>query len=755
MDGVLGRIDTGGFFAAASEPMCVLDTRGRLLAVNPAWTQALGWSGREAEGARVVDLAHPGDRAAIEAALAALARGDAVSGLSARCRRREGGFRWLDWGALRAGPDGLIRAVVRDARSQPRRRTLERLSEVAARTTNLVVVCDARRRIEWVNPAFERVTGWSLREARGRSPGTLLRCPETDPATIEQLRTALDRGEAIRVEIQNAARDGRRYWTDLDIQPVRDEEGALDGFVSVQTDITERRAAAEALRESEARFRSLFEALPDGVMLVNGETLAVEDCNEAGARMFGWTRETITGLTMPQVEATLDADEVRALHAHVRAEGRSDFETRMRRTDGETFPAAVTVLALEGGDGVRFLGVLRDISDHHAQRAAIEQARRSAEAASAAKSQFLAMMSHEVRTPLNGVLGMAEALDRRLVDPEALRMVSVIRDSGEALLTVLNDILDLSKIEAGRLVLEAAPFDPVEAARRVAALHRPLAEEKGLTLRLATSPDAAARREGDAHRFMQILHNLVSNAVKFTPRGGVAVTISVDGDRALRLVVEDTGVGMSPAETAQAFDPFSQADSSTTRRFGGTGLGMSIVRRLGRLMGGDATLASTPGVGTVVTVVLPLPEAAPEAAPETGGGADAPGPIVAPPPMRVLAADDNEINRMVLEQMLAGLGVTCDMVDGGRAAAAMAAERRYDALLLDIAMPDMDGIETLAAIRAQEAGRGAAPAPAIAATANAFPHQIAAYRAAGFAAHISKPLSTASLAAALRSVAPA
>ena len=379
---------------------------------------------------------------------------------------------------------------------------------------------------------------------------------------------------------------------------------------------------------------------------------------------------------------------------------------------------------------------------------ALYSAMRQAEEANRSKSTFLANMSHEIRTPMNGILGVAEILDAQVSDPEHKRLVATMRDSGEVLMNILNDILDVSKIEAGKLELDAQPFRPVDLARRVEALHTDRASAKGISLAVMTGRDAEQECLGDGHRILQVLNNLVSNAIKFTEAGEVSVSLRGGGDRPLLIEVRDTGIGMSEEQIARIFDDFVQADSSTTRRFGGTGLGMAIVRKLIEAMGGDVDLNSRPGAGTLVRVTLPV---APGASRPAVRPATAPGPAdgTGLGGVRVLAADDNRTNRLVLQAMLHSLGTEATIVETGEAAVEACADTRFDVLLLDISMPGLDGIETLAALRAQEARAGLPPTPALAVTANAMKHQIALYLGQGFAGHIAKPIRSADLAAAI------
>jgi CheY-like chemotaxis protein len=353
-------------------------------------------------------------------------------------------------------------------------------------------------------------------------------------------------------------------------------------------------------------------------------------------------------------------------------------------------------------------------------------------------------MSHEMRTPLNGVLGMAGVLERQIGDPEHAAMLGVIRDSGEHLLAVINDILDLAKIEAGQLTLVPGALCLIEVAERVLALHRIRAEAKGLALRFElTGHEAAAKRLGDEQRLVQILHNLVGNAVKFTDSGEVVLRIAAGPGSQLVIEVADTGIGMTDADMSRVFGEFIQVHAGMTRRYGGTGLGLAIVRRLVRLMGGEVTLSGAPGKGLVARVEIEMPVISD---PQARGRA-----ISLPqlPKMRVLAAEDNATNRTILHSMLRSLGVEVEILASGDALLSRWQEADFDAVLLDIAMPGRDGLETLAALRALADAAGRPAPPALAVTANAMTHQLADYLAHGFVAVVPKPLRPEELAQAL------
>ena len=376
----------------------------------------------------------------------------------------------------------------------------------------------------------------------------------------------------------------------------------------------------------------------------------------------------------------------------------------------------------------------------------LELALESIKAANNMKSVFMANMSHEIRTPLNGVLGMVQILEDELSEPVHRRMLGIIRDSGETLLSILNDLLDMSKIEAGKLKLEKVAFAPTEVMSRIEGMHKLIASEKGLGFHLRLGPGTDVLRKGDPNRLSQIMHNLVGNAVKFTETGHVALELTVNRQDQLEIRVQDTGIGMSPEQQSRMFEDFEQADGTVTRRFGGTGLGMSIVRRLVTLMRGKISVDSALGQGTTVHVILPLsraeeePQTTPDAQHRSLQG------------MRVLVADDNATNMLILRSMLSSLGVEAVSVSDGRSAVEAWEPGRFDALLLDISMPELDGISALAQIAARAQAAGVAMTPALAISANAMTHQVAEYKAAGFADHIGKPFKRADLEAGLSGV---
>ena len=377
----------------------------------------------------------------------------------------------------------------------------------------------------------------------------------------------------------------------------------------------------------------------------------------------------------------------------------------------------------------------------HETMSDLVEARDAADAANVAKSQFLANMSHEIRTPLNGVLAMAEVMARGDLAPAQRERLSVVRQSGEQLLAVLNDVLDLSKIKAGKLELETQDFDLERIAQSVRDAFVVVANGKGLAFDVEVSSEAAGVWRGDGDRLRQIVNNLVSNALKFTQEGSVKASFELADAGGIRLSVADTGIGIPSDKMPLLFDKFTQADSSTTRRYGGTGLGLAICRELAQLMHGSVSVLSEEGKGSTFFAELPLGRGGVMETPV----APAPAPEMESRSIRLLAAEDNPVNQKVLQAIVEPMDVELIIVGDGRAAVEAWRRENYDLILMDIQMPIMDGIAAAKAIRAAETKEHRPRTPILALTANAMVHQIEEYMAAGMDGHVSKPIEIAKL----------
>ena len=511
------------------------------------------------------------------------------------------------------------------------------------------------------------------------------------------------------------------------------------------------------LAASKATLEQAMSVMPDGLLLLGADDRVLA-WNQRYLALFPWLRETIQvgvhfrDLATAAARAHLPDGTPQQLEAWI--EGRLARRSSGGGTFAQDVVSGLVVHTSErrtpGGGSVC---VYHDIT---AAERDLALAKVAAEAANEAKSRFLATMSHEMRTPLNGVLGMIGLLLASPLNPTQMRQAGLIRSSGQTLLAVLNDILDLSKIEAGRMDLEILPFALADTLQDVVSLLAVRAEARGLVLTLQLPADLPAALRGDASRLRQVLFNLVGNALKFTEAGGVRVVVSHrlqdDGRIGLTIAVQDTGIGIPAEALPRLFTRFSQADSSTARRYGGTGLGLAITREIVELMGGRISVQSEPGVGSCFSVDLPL--ALSELPARTGGAGD-PAPQASPAnahPLRILVAEDNAVNQLLIKALLDQFGHYCDVVGNGLEALHQVQANHYDLVLMDIQMPEMDGVTATLAIRALSGP--VARIPILAMTANVMSEQTHHYRSAGMDGVIAKPIHPAELGAAIRQAVP-
>jgi PAS domain S-box-containing protein len=473
--------------------------------------------------------------------------------------------------------------------------------------------------------------------------------------------------------------------------------------------------------------------------------------NEAFCQIAGMSREQQEGRLFTEVFAPEDRARMLAGYQQRIEQGelRRQLERCVRFQDGRTAWLELTVSELEGDEGLRVLSVFRDITARKEAEAHLQAALARAESASRAKSEFLANMSHEIRTPMNGVLGMTElALGTKLA-PEQRGYLDSARMSAQSLLALLNDILDLSKIEAGRLEIAAASFEPRRMVAEAVGMVEPAARQKGLQVSYQVTPDVPERLEGDAVRIRQVVLNLLGNAVKFTLRGGIELLLDCPertrANLTLHCAVSDTGIGIPAGKLQSIFEPFSQADGSTTRRFGGTGLGLAISQRLVRLLGGRIWVQSQPGQGSRFEFTVLCAEA-------RGGPPAAVAESKAEPlegrPLRILLVEDNAVNQMVTVRLLEKQGHRVEVAADGVAALKRLEQSDVELVLMDVQMPRMDGLEATRQIRARESG-SSRRLPVLALTAHAMTGDAELCLAAGMDGYISKPVDGESLRAAL------
>ena len=562
-------------------------------------------------------------------------------------------------------------------------------------------------------------------------------------------------GSPFDVELPLLTAKKRAIW----VRAIGDRFVADDGTVrlfGVFQDITERKKVENDLRIAGERWWLALIGSENGVWDWNLET---DDMflSPPWKAMLGYEDHELDNVasTWRSLLHPDDLDPVLgAVDAYLRGESqRFSSEHRVRHRDGSWRVVQCRGKVAEWNDTgrpTRFIGTQTDVTEQSRMREELVEAKEAAETAVRARSDFLAVMSHEIRTPLNGVLGMTQVMLRSDLTPELQECAEAIYSSGDLLLSILNDILDFSKIEAGRLTLEHAPFDLRDSADQVIRLFAAPADQKGIALRLDYADDVPRHVVGDSARIRQVLMNLVGNAIKFTETGAITVRVRTTDD-ALVIEVEDTGIGMSADQAARVFDAFSQADVSTTRRYGGTGLGLTVCREIVELMGGGIEVRSEPGSGSTFVVKAPL-EIASAPDPQPGiPDVRRSAPHRTTRIVRVLVVEDNPVNQMVATRLLKTLHCLVDVAAHGRDGVEMAARNEYDLIFMDCQMPEMDGYGATRLIRQAEA-RTARRSVIVAMTANVMPEDRRRAADAGMDDFVSKPVHVDDLARQVDSV---
>jgi PAS domain S-box-containing protein len=731
-----------------------------LSVMNNLWRKMLGLVQDNAGFPDLIDLAHHDDLPVVMEARRALFDG-LTDDFDLLCRLRHADGHWV-WTLSRG------RVLTRRADGRPRRIsgvTLDVSARIEAEQ-RLSRLIDGARVGTWEHDLRTGVTEISERwaEILGYTAAELTPMPlerwlgllhpdDVEPLHRHEAEAFVAGRWQIEKELRLKHRRGHWVWVLTRTQAIEwDSLGRPVRTSGVNLDISAAKELESALARERDTLARIMETSVSGIIAVDGEGQVVF-ANAAAERVLGLpviAGASLRGLLAGAKVSDLDGNPIapEAFPASRALAGQNvqhDQRLAIRWPDGTRQVLSINAARLSApGTDLAVVSVLTDITDAVENEDRLRAAMTAAEAANRAKSDFLAAMSHEMRTPLNGVLGMAGVLERQINDPEHAAMLGVIRDSGEHLLAVINDILDLAKIEAGQLTLVSGALCLSQVAEKVLALHRIRAEAKGLSLRLEmTGGDTAALRLGDEQRLVQVLHNLVGNAIKFTDSGEVVLRIAAGPGSELAIEVADTGIGMTEADMSRVFGDFIQVHAGMTRRYGGTGLGLAIVRRLVHLMNGEVTLSGAPGQGLVARVELAMPIL------DDVPSCDAPTCLTELPPLRVLAAEDNATNRIILQSMLKALGVTAEIVPSGDELLRRWEDDVFDVILLDIAMPGRDGVETLAELRALAALSGRTLPPAFAVTANAMTHQIADYIDKGFAGVVPKPLRAMELARAL------
>ena len=605
----------------------------------------------------------------------------------------------------------------------------------------------------WVSPSCETISGHRAVEFTGEAAATILKITHPDDRRLWEGHIndvdSLSPGHR-ELDMRIVKPTGEIVWISHTCKPIFGKDGTFLGRRGCNRDITRRKLAEQALKDSEERLRRAEGVAGTGnwEFDIAGQSV---DASDGARRICGLRRKKMTlaevqALPLPEYRRPLDE----MLHGLITENKPYSMDFKLRRP---TDAAIVDIHAVAEHDANRNIvfGIIQDISERKKSEESLLRATNQANAANKVKSEFLANMSHEIRTPLNGVMGMLQLLNTTALDAQQKECLLAALQSSQRLSRLLSDILDLSRIDAGRLALQKSAFTVNEVRDSLAELFRVAAQEKGLGLEFFFRERMPPVLIGDENRLLQILFNLVGNAVKFTEQGGVRVEADVlayTGSARVRILfsVSDTGIGIADDQLQGIFEPFTQAEGSYTRRFQGAGLGLSIVRKLVRLMDGGLAVDSAAGRGT--TFYLSLPFTLPGAGP---GQAEQPVPPArAATRLRVLFAEDDQVSSISGKRMLEKFGHTVVAVADGRKALARLAEQDFDLLLMDVQMPVLDGVEATRRIRAS--GKAHAGIPIVAMTAYAMPGDREKFLAAGMDDYLTKPVEIEELDAVIRRV---
>jgi PAS domain S-box-containing protein len=728
-------------FEASPEVHCILNRKGEILFINSAAKKVLGYNPSSTFGKSIWPYFHKDDiNRVAQLLIDGLKSGQKQFSIDFRVVSATANVKWLSWNAVAKGDRWY--AYGRDITEKKELDSkLTNLSFVASRVNNAVVISDASNRVGWVNDAFTKITGYSLKDVQGHPLGDLLSGPGTDWSVIEAARLAMSKKESFEVELLGYRKDGEKVWLSIHSSIILSNDGEIETEIEIIIDITERKKV-----EQELEVLSAVASKTSTAVVMYDKDWKITWVNEACETLMGYSKIELLGQYPHEVflEKNEDKEKSSTLKKMAATNSSAPIEILAKRKDGVRIWVSVVntpIYNSKTGEVERYVELISDISTRKQFEDDIIKAKEQAQQLGEAKEMFLSVMSHEMRTPLNAVIGMTHLLLESNPKPSQVEDLNILKFSGENLLRIINDVLDFSKIETGNLVLESIPVDLAQLCNDIISLLQIEAQKRNNKLTLYFDRNIPKELLSDKTRLYQILMNLLGNALKFTDNGHVDLWVDVtkQDEQSVDILfqIKDTGIGIPKEKQNYIFESFTQAGADISRKYGGTGLGLAITKRLVKLFGAEIQLESVEGKGSNFHFTIRMNRANEHQphnkATETNFNNK-----------RILIVDDNQINILVAQRILTKWGLNIDHVTDGYQAIEMIAKNKYDLVLMDIHMPGIDGYETTTIIRGMDDDYHR-NLPIIALTASTLSDHVHRFEAAGMNGYAFKPFNPAEI----------
>jgi len=721
-------------FEASPEIHCILNGHGEILFANQAATRLLGYSMEEILGKSMWYFCYRNDIAKISKHIEeGLSRGEKQFFLDFRVVDKANQLKWLSWSMVEK--DGRWYSYGRDITEKKRLDIeLTHLSFVASKVNNGVVISDDDNRVSWANDAFTEITGFTLEDIQGKPLGDLIRGPETDWSVVEEARKLTREKKSFTVDILAYRKDRTKVWLSIYSSIVLSADGEVETEIEIILDITDKKVAAQELEV----LSTVASKTHTGVAICN-EDGEITWINEALEKLMGYTSAQLYGTMLGDVLSTEETDREVISQARKASAHQQSFaiEVLAQKKNGTSIWLAVsnTPIVNSSGKVERYIELITDITERKQAERDILEAKEQALQLSEAKEMFLSVMSHEIRTPLNAIIGMTHLLIENDPKPSQIDDLNILKFSGENLLSIINDVLDFTKIETGNLHLEFLPVDLKLLCNDIISSLQVNASKQSNNLKLHFDAQLPKLVLADKTRLYQVLMNLLGNAIKFTNNGSVDLIVKMQQQQnekiAIYFEVKDNGIGIPSDKKDYIFETFTQARTDISRKYGGTGLGLAITKKLLKLYQSEIKLNSTEGEGTSFSFVITFDKVAQVETPQITTPLAFEG-------KRVLVVDDNEINILIAKRILMKWGLQVDFAPDGYKAIGCITKNRYNLVFMDIKMPGITGFETTTIIRGMDEAYYQS-LPIVALTASTLHDEESKFEESGMNGHVLKP----------------